>query len=168
MTESNYIFNSVHTVAAYLFSKKEDISPLKLQKSLYFLFAYHSALYDTSNQEGKEGIIEGLNESPQFLFDAQFEAWKFGPVIREVYVADKYEHIYEDKGLIDEAVKEVENLPEIKKFIDDLFEQIDSVSDFSLVERSHNDDAWKIAYDTEEALIDHSIIIKEYKEKYGN
>jgi len=45
------------------------VSPLKLQKLLYFLYAYYYS----------------VNEQP--LFAANFEKWKYGPVVSEVYQA---------------------------------------------------------------------------------
>lgn len=42
-----------------------------------------------------------------------------------------------------------------------LFEQIDTVNDFGLVDRSHQDDVWKEAY-KKSRIIDKDLIIKEY------
>lgn len=47
--------------------EKRDISPLKLQKLLYFAEGYHLAIHGTS------------------LFVDEIEAWKFGPVVESVY-----------------------------------------------------------------------------------
>ena len=33
---------------------------------------------------------------PEYLFDAQFEAWQYGPVIRDVYKNNKYSLGYND------------------------------------------------------------------------
>ncbi|WP_431785765.1 Panacea domain-containing protein [Paenibacillus lactis] len=160
--ESDYMF-SVDTLASYLYSLKNNISPLKLQKSLYFLFAYHGALY---TQETGEGVFEGTSVAPKYLFNAQFEAWQYGPVIRQVYNNDK-RGIYSSPDMIEAATKEVESEPEVKKFIDELFMQIDSVSDFKLVDRSHQDDSWKEAYSQgQSTLMDNEQIIQEYQEKY--
>jgi uncharacterized phage-associated protein len=154
------VFNSVHTVAKYLHYFKKDISPLKLQKSLYFLFAYHGALH---GKQIKEGVFEGTSNIPEYLFDAEFEAWKYGPVIREVYAANK-QNDYTDENIA-EAVREIESKHEVKHFIDELFKQIDSVSDFGLVDRSHQDDVWKNAYKNG-TTIDKELIIGEYIERY--
>jgi uncharacterized phage-associated protein len=160
MSISTTVFNNVHTVAKYLYSIKENISPLKLQKSLYFLFAYHGALYGKNVQDG---VFEGSTNTPEYLFDAEFEAWKYGPVIRDVYAVNKHEGYTPEE--IQEAVDEVSKKPETKQFIDELFKQIDSVSDFGLVDRSHQDDVWKNAFKTS-AKMEKDMIIGEYIEKY--
>lgn len=160
-TTETVVFDDVHTIAKYLFSLKDNLSPLKLQKSLYFLFAYHGALY---SKDTEEGVFEGSMETPKYLFNADFDAWKYGPVIREVYFANR-DGEYNNTDEIQEAVSEIEKHPEIKKFIDELFGQIDSVSDFSLVDRSHEDNAWKEAY-KHQALMNKDNIIAEYIEKY--
>lgn len=156
------IFN-VDTVASYLYHLKPDISPLKLQKSLYFLFAYHGAVYA---QGTGEGVFEGTLGSPKYLFDAQFEAWQYGPVIRSVYFKDR-DNEYSDPEKVMDSVSRISAEPECQKFIDELFEQINAVSDFKLVDRSHEDDVWKRAYEPGKSnVMDNEEIITEYVEKY--
>jgi uncharacterized phage-associated protein len=154
---------SVNTMAKYLYSLNKNLSPLKLQKSLYFLFAYYGALYSKQNEEG---VFEGSLNTPKYLFDADFEAWKYGPVIRDVYFGNK-DGVYnsDDEG-IKLAVDEVSENIEIKKFIDEMFEQINSVSDFGLVDRSHEDKVWQNAYKTEGKIMNHDEIIEEYTQRY--
>lgn len=159
----NPIFDSPTIVANYLYSLKPDISPIKLQKALYFLFAYHGGVYFNPDTEGES---EGVKD-PYTLFNAEFEAWKYGPVIREIYHLNKEGNLgncYE----VRKAVATMESYQEEKKFIDNLFGQIDSVSDFSLVERSHQDEVWKNSFHQEidKKIMDSLEIIVEYKEKY--
>ncbi|MBD8839435.1 DUF4065 domain-containing protein [Paenibacillus sp. CFBP 13594] len=137
----------VDVVACYLLHLKPDISPIKLHKSLYFLFAYYGA---TKNH---------------WLFNAKFEAWKFGSVIREVY--ENQNSNYYNSFMIKDAVLSINNKREIKLFIEDLFTQIDSVSDFTLVERNHQDEVWKNAYrERPTTEIDKDELILEYEAKY--
>ncbi|UJF27461.1 Panacea domain-containing protein [Planococcus sp. 107-1] len=161
MSEKTAILPNVNHLAGYLHSLKPDISPIKLQKSLYFLYAYHGAFY---NQRPTETISEGTLSNNVELFKADFEAWKYGPVIREVYFKKKNNE-YNDGNKISEAIGEIEKYPEVKKFIDDLFNQLDSVSDFALVDRSHMDDSWKTAYQKGEVM-NKDFLLKEYTEKY--
>lgn len=161
MSVKTAILPDVNYLASYLHNLKPDISPIKLQKSLYFLYAYHGAFY---NQRATETVSEGTPNDNIELFKAEFEAWKYGPVIREVYFKKKNNE-YNDGRKIEEAVSVIEKQPETKKFIDDLFRQLDSVSDFALVDRSHMDDAWKEAYKSD-AIMDKESLIKEYAEKY--
>ena len=153
----------VDTVARYLYHLNRSISPLKLQKSLYFLFAYHGALYARQPEEGK---FEGSVENPRWLFDARFEAWQYGPVIRDVWHKEKA-GTYLNSDLIRDAVDRIEHEQEIMRFIGELFPQIDVVSDFQLVERSHADECWKEAYKQgRSTLMDNEAIIAEYVARY--
>lgn len=156
-----HVFSSAHTIAGYLHTLKEGISPVRLHKTLYFLFAYYGALYGT---EGKEGVNEGSIPSPKYLFPVQFESWKYGPVIREVYLKQKEEGYSAEE--IAESVTKVEQNPEIKQFIDELWQQMNQVSEFSLIGRSMQDDSWRESYNGEPGFIDNERLIKEYTEKY--
>lgn len=162
MTRQSEALFSVDTVARYLYHLKPDISPLKLQKSLYFLFAYYGAIYA---QDDEDGLFEGTHEAvPKRLFNATFEAWQYGPVIRDVWVKDKQGE-YTNPEKMRQAVASIESNTEVKQFIKDLFNQIDSVSDFTLVDRSHEDTSWKQAYRGNK-IMDNDLIIREYVEKY--
>ena len=146
------VFDSVHTVARYLYFVQPDLSPIKLHKGLYFLFAYYGA------SNAKE------NEFP-LLFDAKFEAWKYGPVVREVF-NERNDDKYFSEELVREAVKEVESVGDIKTFIDELISDIYSYSDLTLVFRSKQDTTWENAVKSEDRLINTFRLVQEYKEKY--
>lgn len=62
----------INHVIAYLLSKCEDITPLALQKLLYYVQGFYYAFYD------------------RFLFNEDCQAWVHGPVYPEVY------HRYKD------------------------------------------------------------------------
>lgn len=164
VTQAESLFN-VHTVARYLYSIKPNISPLKLQKGLYFLFAFHGAVYRNKTEEG---VFEGSNgASSRYLFDSEIQAWKYGPVVPEVYFAQRDSESYFSHESVIEAIEEISKNEEIKSFIDDIFGQIDEVSDFTLVDRSHRDDSWQKAYQVEQSTpMDKEAIIQEYITKY--
>lgn len=162
---NDYVFNNVDNLVEYLFAKFGGLSPLKLQKGLYFLYAYYGATYGEAKQE--DGESEQDVNFPPRLFNAEFEAWTYGPVIRSVYVKNR-DGEYGEHGT-SENVDELKSIPEVKLFIDEIFNQINSVSDFSLVDRSHEDEAWKKAYDNGNGRstgIDNELLVTEYKEKY--
>lgn len=153
--EDNVLFPKVDNLISYLYHKfpdKKPLSPLKLQKVLYFLFAYYGAAMVDTDMDAT---------FPKYLFNENFEAWKYGPVIRDVYRKNRegsYENIEEfDTSDIDE---------ELLDFIDEMFVQIEEISDFSLVQRSHLDNAWKDKFDKEESYHDNEMdkdqIIEEY------
>ncbi len=62
--------NKIDVVVDYLLCKCEDITPLALQKLLYYIQGFYYAFSD------------------QFMFEENCEAWVHGPVFRNVY--DKY------------------------------------------------------------------------------
>ena len=72
------IRHSVHDVANYFLAKCE-MTPKKLQKILYFAYAWYLAIMNESKDELRIR-----------LFDNHFEAWVHGPVCPEVY--SKYKH----------------------------------------------------------------------------
>lgn len=65
-----YAENKIDVVVDYLLCKCEDITPLALQKLLYYVQGFYYAFID------------------QFVFEENCEAWVHGPVFRNVY--DKY------------------------------------------------------------------------------
>ncbi|WP_179124076.1 Panacea domain-containing protein [Marinococcus halophilus] len=153
------IYN-VHDVARYLHwlkrNKGEELSPIKLQKGLYFLYAFYGAIYDV---DAKEMESEGSNNLST-LFDAEFEAWQYGPVIRDVYFRNK-DNSYDELS-IRASVETIRQNPEAKAFIDEMFEEINSVSDFTLVDKSHEDQAWYKAFKNNQDVIDNDYLIREY------
>ncbi|MDU9695132.1 DUF4065 domain-containing protein [Priestia aryabhattai] len=64
---------NVEQVAQWYLSKQE-MTPKKLQKILYYAYSWFLTLQNDSEEE--------LDNK---LFDSQFEAWVHGPVIYEVY-----------------------------------------------------------------------------------
>lgn len=163
MEQKKYVFSNVDNLANYLFSEFGNLTPLKLQKGLYFLFAYYGAMYGRGKQE--IGESEQSTNFPAELFEAEFEAWTYGPVIRDVYQKNKNEEY--TSMAIDES-HDVNVLPEVRLFIDEMFGQINSISDFSLVDRSHEDEAWSKAYHEhgQSSVMSNEDLINEYREKY--
>lgn len=153
MNKKSYVFEDVNKLAGYIKNKLSNPTPLKIQKSLYFLWAFYSATFGNLSSDNKENGEFGLQPSyPKELFKPDFEAWRYGPVINSVYAAYKKNTIIglDDKQLRNEMnfdEKSEFNKKEIISFINDLLEQVDDVNDFGLVQRSHEDSAWKNAYE---------------------
>ena len=80
----------------------KEISPIKLQKALYFCFAYWGGFVN-------KGKIDNQlpKETRNTLFDDKFEAWAYGPVVPSVYFNEKY-LFFRTKEQDQEAVKRVE------------------------------------------------------------
>ncbi len=119
---------------------KREISPIKLQKSLYFLFAYWGQ-YIKKNKENQDSVEVDYSNYSEFLFDDRIEAWTYGPVLPDVFIAEKsgfLEIEKENNYLEDDAIK--------KEFVDNLLYQLFEIDDFGLVRLSHEDECWKRNY----------------------
>lgn len=139
------------------------ISPIKLQKSLYFLFAYWGQ-FIRKNKENKDSVEVDYSNYNEFLFDDRIEAWTYGPVVPNVFNEEKM-------GLLDREPDEnyLENEIEKKEFIDHLLEQLFEIDDFGLVRISHEDECWKRNYVESDERHNREIpkeeIINEYSSK---
>ena len=95
------------------------------------------------------------------MFKENFEAWQYGPVLRSIYQANKY-----NSQCIDEAPDwnpSNEKEESINELIEQVIKQTDEMGDFTLVERSHEDEEWKNAFDQGQKEMDKDKIIDEYK-----
>ncbi|WP_157456217.1 Panacea domain-containing protein [Carnobacterium maltaromaticum] len=162
MSSSTYLFDSVDQLVAHIAKLSKNLTPLKLQKSLYLLYAFYGATYGSIGNDTETDM--SLNY-PKRLVNVKFEAWQYGPVVREVYTKHKNDG-YKNCEDTFKAISNEEK--DAVKFIDELFMQIDEISDFGLVDRTHQDDSWKDAYATgsKTAPIDNEKLVKEYLEKY--
>ena len=154
MKEKKGIFSSeeLANYIAYKYKEKmgTNISPLKLQKSLYFCFAYWGG-FVRKGKKSPESAEINLKEFNEYLYD-------------------------EDIDKVDEEkAKEFEI--ELKKkyngilyvFISGLLADLIEANDFDLVDISHKDNAWKNNYNLEEKthnnIINKEDIINEYTNK---
>lgn len=138
----------------------KEISPIKLQKTLYFLFAYWGGTVRKSKNYPNL-VEEDYSKFSEYLFDEDIEAWVYGPVIPAVY-HEKNLGSFFNKDLFKDKEK-------LKDFIDGLLKELFAVSDFTLVEISHNDNAWKNTFNFDENyhnnVISKEDIIEEYARK---
>ena len=140
---------------------KRIISPIKLQKSLYFLFAYWGQ-YITKNKENKDSVEVDYSNYNEWLFDDVIEAWTYGPVVPSVFIAEKaglLDKEPEREYLEDEIVK--------KEFIDNLLEQLFEIDDFGLVNISHQDKCWRKYYIETDEKHNREIPKKEIIDEYS-
>lgn len=158
-------FTSIENIIGLMKEELGKISPLRLQKTLYFLYAYYGASYG-SMSESKEYELSGDERMnlPKYLFSGEFEAWQYGPVVRELYFKHKYDTLKDCSfdvnhiGIDDETMKK-----EVIEYLRELIRNTSEVSDFGLVERSHEDEEWQEKVKKQETM-DNDNIIKEYKE----
>lgn len=160
--DKKYFFDDTNDLVNHLYTLIDNISPLKLQKGLYFLYAYYIGIY---GGEEKEGVSEMDYRMPRELFEPNFEAWTYGPVMPDIYRKRK-------ANLFEPIPYEFDDSPEdqeVKSFIVDLVEQIKGLSDFTLVDRSHEDKSWHDAYfkQGKSSPISPDAIKSEYAEKFS-
>lgn len=143
----------------YLHNQKynRNISPLKLQKVLFFLFGEWGAFIEKANDDndGKE-----LKKYSKYLFDNRFEAWVYGPVVPEVY------RNFNNETLPGNEIFTNDDLKYVESFINDLANELFELSDFRLVELSHQMNCWKKNFDKDdyfhETVINRDDIINEF------
>ena len=147
---TKFVFNNVLDLAGYVKQQLDNPTPIKVQKALYFLWAFYAATYgniDYDSQNPSEFNLQA-EPYPKFLFAPDFIAQRYGPVIKCVYLACQNQQLktlslkdLQSKITLDQLAKN-----EVILFINNLLEQINSVNDFGLVQRTHQDKAWKVAY----------------------
>lgn len=163
MAEQKYL-TTVENIIGLMKEEMKNISPLRLQKTLYFLFAYYGASYGQLSKSKEYEVTK--NESlnlPEYLFDAQFEAWQYGPVIRDVYMSNKYSIEYNDINfsMSNFEIEDKTMQQEITEYLREIIKSTLKISDFGLVERSHEDKEWKNNI-TQQEIMNNDLIIKEY------
>ena len=138
----NYVFLNKDNLVNYLISKLDNPTQLKIQKGMYFLWAFYSATYGNIDYKDKNSeFYQQEVPYPKELFDGNFEAWRYGPVLPDVYENFK-NNKYKSKVILD-GLTNNDNNDEIILFINDIISQINNIDDFGLVIRSQNDLAWK-------------------------
>lgn len=161
--DREYFFEDINDLISHLQFTMKSMSPIRLQKTLYFLYAFYGATYG-SLKKG-ESISEVDQIYPKELFPAEFEAWEYGPVIRDVYFGNK-----DDKydGMVDATANySSEEEKDVVEFLDSLTDQLNQMSDFAMVDRSHSDKAWTSKFDPTNKYanekIDNGDLVEEYR-----
>lgn len=152
--QEKYFFNNIDNLVEHILFQFPEIGPLKLQKGLYFLFAFYINTYSV---EPQTDLIESENIFPKYLFQADFEAWNYGPVIRDVYLK------FKKKQYTPRQYQFYDKDKEIDLFIKDAMRMIVEKSDFALVDRIQEDIAWQKAYRNKNSNI---INIKDIEAEY--
>lgn len=133
------------------------ISNIKLQKALYFLFAYWGGFV----RKGVGKATELNVKYRPYLFSNKIEAWVYGPVIPEVYKQRS-----DIKFVSAEIPNDIELDSDIKEFVDGLCDEMFEVSDFKLVEIAHQDECWKRHYNDNQEWHNEEIPKEEIIEEY--
>ena len=167
MKVTEFVFDNVIDLAGYAKNRLDNPTPLKIQKTLYFLWGFYSATYGNIKYDSAEKSEFDLQDGayPHELFEPDFEAWRYGAVINKVYLAYKKHEI---KELSSEDIQKRISLGDLEKkeillFINNLIAQINEVDDFGLVQKAIKDSTWKDAY-----LADKKMDPEKIKDDYVN
>lgn len=119
----------VHAVADYIVLKgtgdpKNPVTPLNLEKLLYYAQGWHLALRDEP------------------LFDEEIEAWRFGPVVPAIYRRFRF---FGNKPIEASAITNPEALlsPASMSIIDQVLEHYGRFTSSELVGMTHRESPWK-------------------------
>ncbi|MDQ0999777.1 putative phage-associated protein [Neobacillus niacini] len=124
-----------------------SLTNLKIQKLLYYAFGMHRVMTNGEN-----------------LFNENVSAWKYGPVIKEVYDAFKkygYSDIeddywYEDFNLTPREINTIENT----------WDQLGQLPANVLVEMTHRETPWIEAWNNYNKEINPNIIEEYFRQNY--
>ncbi len=141
--------------------KQKSISPVRLQKTLYFCFAYWGGFVAKGKLfQGKDTEIDVSNYS-EYLFDEKIEAWVYGPVVKDVYHETNLQQYHNDNLFNGDIF--------LQSFIDSVIDDTMEVNDFKLVDISHQDRSWINNFNYDEEYHNNEIpkekIIEEYARK---
>lgn len=141
-----YLISKSIDLAKYLAHKLgERSSPVRIHKAMYLMHKGYTVGYGNIAKYYEGDVpseFDGVS-LPNKLFPANFEAWKFGPVERDVY-----DFMQDDnKSLIDnpddaKLIKDPTQIEQdILEYIEDMMSKINEIHDFGLIHitQDHND-----------------------------
>ena len=134
---------------------REDISILKMNKVLYFCFAYYGA-YVRAGKNNKENIeLEISEDVKEYLFNVEFKAGAYGPYIESL---PQYENRYSIQGTYIQDIYNSEAL----KYLDPLIRDLFNANEFDLMDISKKDEEYQRAKDNNYGIMNNDNIIDEY------
>lgn len=114
------------------FLSRQAMSPKKLQKMLYYAYAWTLTLMNENEDE--------LNTR---LFDAKFEAWVHGPVVKSVY--DKYKENGSQEIPKLDTIYEMKDNDEIVDILEQVMDIYGGFNGNQLENITHQEEPWKNA-----------------------
>lgn len=159
------VYLNKDNLAEYIIGKYEKekelrISPIKLQKSMYLLFAMWGGNAYLINEIMKESNSIEIEEYLHLhLFKPNFEAWGYGVVDVDVYEKFKQEQY---SGKLNLKIKCQEHSSTILDFVDDILSQTFDLCDFKLAEITRGDMSWRKALEYKDRKMNIRDIVLEY------
>lgn len=144
----------------------ENIGILRLYLSIYFLYAYYGSTYGRL-PVSIEGVSENNIHYPKYLVDVEFQSGSYGVTV------EKARYVLENKVIQNDRSFNKNNLMvendgikhDLFLYLTELTKSINDVSEFSLVERIHEDSVWLTAFHNDRDVINNEDLIDEYYEK---
>jgi len=126
MAGKHSAINVAWYLVSYINNAGGKITNLKLQKILYYIQA------------------ESLKQNQEPLFYSPIEAWRHGPVVREVY---SHYREYMNLPITDSYKPEIDNFTEREKeLIQSVIGKKIKIDDWDLVNQTHKEAPWKDIY----------------------
>lgn len=124
------------------FSFAEYITPLKLQKLLYYIQGLSSFIFDKP------------------AFNSDIYAWSYGPVSEEIYEK------YKGRKPIVIPKEDIKLSPGLKRVIEIVISSYGRMEAEKLIELTHDEDPWKNT--KKNSVIEFNLIRNYFKKVYGN
>lgn len=145
----------------------ENISILKMNKALYFCFAYWGAYVRMGKKNIDNVEANKIEEYSEYLFNAEFKAGVYGPYIEKLpKYENKYEPIHKEKKFIYcdiiKGLVKIQYNGELFKFLDHLLRDLFKANEFDLMDISMKDEEYQRAKDNNYGIMDNDKIIDEY------
>lgn len=152
----SFVFEDKDYLVHYLLKRLDNPSIITIDKTLYFLYALYGAFVNSNK-----------NSPLKELFKAHFEADKYGPIEIDVhkkmiggYFDNKIEPLF-----IERYITNITERNGLKNLLDDIVLQVNCMSDFALINRTHQDNCWITCYmnDSINKKMNNLEIIQAYK-----
>lgn len=137
----------------------KDISPVRLQKTLYFCFAYWGGFILKGKRYQGETTEIDVSKYSEYLFNENIEAWVYGPVVKDVYHEKNLLQYHNDNLFKGDTF--------LQDFVNNVIDDTLELNDFRLVDISHCDKSWKDNFDYEEMFHNNVISPKSIVEEYA-
>ncbi len=145
---------------------REDISILKMNKALYFCFAYWGAYVRVGKNNIDNIEVDRLEDYSEYLFDTEFKAGVYGPYIEKLpKMNNKYFIQYEKEKELHNFIVKNQYGGNVYKFLDPLIIDLFNANEFDLMDISKKDEEYQRAKNNNYGIMNNENIIDEYCKK---
>lgn len=146
----------------------EEIGLLRLYISIYLLQAYYSSTYGRL-PVCEEGVTENDISYPKYLVDVEFKSGTYGVTIEKERYKLENKGTQEGKRFSKDCLKldSESGKHSVLLYLKEITNAINNTSEFSLVERVHDDKVWFNAFNDNKGIIDNEKLVDEYYKEYG-